>query len=154
SNSDQFDPNPGNNSASTTEIPQQADLAVAKTVSDATPNSGETVTFTITLTNAGPDAATNVQITDLLPVSLTFVSATPSMGSYDSLTGLWSVGTVPATTPETLTITATVVSPGPQTNTATITDADQFDPNPGNNSGSSTATPQQADLAVNKTVSD
>ena len=60
-------PTPANNSASATETPQQADLAVTKTVSNPTPNVGDTITFTVTLTNHGPDAATNVQVTDLLP---------------------------------------------------------------------------------------
>ena len=40
SDSDQFDPNPANNTASATETPQQASLAMAKTVSNATPSSG------------------------------------------------------------------------------------------------------------------
>ena len=97
--------------ASATETPQQADLAIAKTVSDATPNVGDQITFTITLTNAGPDAATGVQVTDLLPAGLTFVSATPSQGTYDHVTGVWTVGTVSPGAPQTLTITATVVSP-------------------------------------------
>ena len=66
-------PTPANNSASATETPQQADLAVTKTVSDPTPNVGDSITFTVTLTNSGPDAATNVQVTDLLPAGLTFV---------------------------------------------------------------------------------
>ena len=77
---DQFDPNTANNTASATETPQQADLALTKTVSDPTPNVGDTITFTVTLTNTGPDAATGVQVTDLLPAGLTFVSATPSQG--------------------------------------------------------------------------
>ena len=42
--------------------------------------------------------------------------------------------------PQTLTITATVVSPAAQTNTATISDADQFDPNTANNTASATVT--------------
>ena len=46
------------------ETPQQSDLAVTKTVSDATPNVGETITFTVTLTNAGPDAATGVTVSE------------------------------------------------------------------------------------------
>ena len=78
---DQFDPVSGNNSASATETPEQADLALGKTVSDARPNVGDTVTFTVTLTNLGPDPATGVQVTDLLPAGLTFASATPSQGT-------------------------------------------------------------------------
>ena len=84
---------------------------MTKTVSNPTPNVGDTITFTVTLTNSGPDAATGVTVTDLLPAGLTFVSATPSQGTYDSATGVWTVGTVATGAPQTLTITATVVSP-------------------------------------------
>jgi uncharacterized repeat protein (TIGR01451 family) len=134
--SDQFDPNTANNSASATITSQQADLAISKTVSNATPNVGDTITFTVTLANLGPNTATNVQVTDLLPVGLTFVSATPSQGTYNSGTGLWTVGTVTTGAPQTLIILATVVSPSAQTNTSTITHSDQFDPNTANNSAS------------------
>src|SRR5262245_50190065 len=70
-----------------------ADLQVAKAVSNATPNVGDTITFTVTLTDNGPDPATNVQVTDLLPVGLSFVSATPSQGTYDHSAGVWDIGT-------------------------------------------------------------
>ena len=152
SHSDQFDPNTGNNTASATETPQQADLELTKTVSNATPNVGDTITFTVTLTDKGPDAANNVQVTDLLPAGLTFVSDSPSQGSYNSASGVWTVGTVTTATPQTLQIQATVASPTAQTNTATITHADQFDPDTGNNSAAATETPQQADLQISKTV--
>jgi uncharacterized repeat protein (TIGR01451 family) len=148
------DTNPTNDSASATETPQLADLAVAKTVSNATPNVGDQITFTVTLTNNGPDAATNVMLEDLLPAGLTFVSATPSQGAYNSGTGVWNVGTVSSGTPQTLTITATVVSAAAATNVAAITGADQFDPDTNNNSASATETPQRTDLAIVKTVSD
>ena len=134
---DQFDPDPANNTASILVTPQQADLSLTKSVSDPTPNVGDTITYTITLGDSGPDAATGVQVQDALPSGLTFVSATPSQGTYDSASGLWSVGTVNVGSPVTLTIQATVTSPNPQTNTATISHADQFDPNTTNN----TATP-------------
>jgi len=80
------------------------------------------------------------------------VSANPSQGTYDNVTGFWDVGTVGPGVPQTLSITATVVSPVAQTNTGTISDADQFDPTTANNSASATETPQaQADLAITKT---
>jgi uncharacterized repeat protein (TIGR01451 family) len=153
SHADQFDPNPANNSGSATETPQQADLHLVKTVSDSTPNVGDTITFTVTLTDSGPDPATNVMVQDLLPAGLSFASSTPSQGFYLSGTGTWTVGTVTTLAPQTLQIQAIVVSPSAQTNTATISHADQFDPNTGNNSGSATETPQQADLRLTKTVS-
>ena len=126
---------------------------MTKTVSNPTPNVGDPVTFTVTVTNAGPDPATAVQVTDVLPAGLSFVSATPSQGTYTAATGLWDVGTITVATPATLTIAATVASPAAQTNTATVSDADQFDSNTANNTASATVTPQQADLALTKTVS-
>src|SRR5439155_670634 len=101
SGSDQFDPDPTNNSARAAETPQQADLTLTKTVSNTTPNVGDVITFTVTLTDRGPDTATNVRVTDLLPTGLTFVSATPSQGIYYSTSGFWTVGTVTTTTPQT-----------------------------------------------------
>src|SRR5262249_52494512 len=115
SHSDQFDPDPGNNSASATETPQQADLALSKMVSDATPNVGDTITFTVTLTNAGPDTATGVTVTDLLPAGLSFVAAMTSVGSYDPMTGVWAVGSLAGGASAELLIGARVVSPGVRT---------------------------------------
>jgi uncharacterized repeat protein (TIGR01451 family) len=91
-----------------------------------------------------------VQVTDLLPAGLTFVSG---QGTYDNVSGVWTVGTVSPGGAQTLSIIATVDSPAAQTNSGTISDADQFDPTPANNSASATETPQQADLVVAKQVS-
>ena len=151
--SDQFDPDTANNTATATTTPQQADLVLSKTVSNPTPNVNDTISFTVGLRDSGPSTATNVQVTDLLPAGLSFVSATPSQGTYNSATGVWSAGTVDvAGGLRTLVIRATVVSPNSQTNSATITHSDQFDPNTGNNTATATETPQQADLALSKTV--
>ena len=151
--SDQFDPNPGNNTASATVTPQQADLAVTKTVDDLTPNVGQQITFTVNLSNLGPDPATSVSLGDPLPAGLPLVSFAATLGTYDPTTGIWVVGTLPVGPVETLTITTGVASPQPQTNTASVLDPDQFDPDLSNNSASVTVTPQQADLAIAKTVS-
>jgi uncharacterized repeat protein (TIGR01451 family) len=150
---DQFDPNTANNAATASETPTQlADLSVTKTVDDATPNVGGTISYLVTLANAGPSPATSVQVTDQLPAGLAFVSATPSQGSYDSTTGVWTVGTVAPGVSQTLQIQAQVVSPVAQTNTATITAVDEPDPDPANNAAAATETPQRADLAVTKTT--
>ena len=70
------------------------DLAVVKTVDDPSPNEGGTIVYTVALSNNGPDTATGVTVTDLLPAGVTFVSSTQTQGTYTSGTGVWSVGTV------------------------------------------------------------
>src|SRR5262249_25745114 len=97
--------------------------------------------------------ATGVTVQDILPTSVAFLSASPSAGSYDPATGVWTVGTVNPGSPETLTIFGRVTSPNPQANTATIAHADQFDPNPANNSSTASTNRQQADLQLGKVVS-
>ncbi|MCL2655490.1 MAG: hypothetical protein FWD65_07365 [Coriobacteriia bacterium] len=151
---DQIDPDTSNNTASATITPQQADLELKKTVDNSFPNVNDTVKFTITLTNHGPDTATGVSVQDMLPTGLTFVGVTASQGSYDSATGNWSVGAVALGADQILTVQATVASSAAQTNTATISAADQYDPDTNNNRDSATVTPQQADLTLSKVVSD
>ena len=158
--SDQFDPDPTNDRDDATVSTREADLAVVKTVSDATPNVGDTITFTVTLSNDGPDSANNVEVTERFPAAgLQFLSATPSQGTYAAGTGVWTVGAVAPGDSKTLTILARVLTPAvntvpiAQTNVASVTRADEYDPNPGNNTGSATETPLYADLGVKKTTS-
>ena len=66
-----------------------ADLSLSKIVDDATPTVGSDVTFTVTVSNAGPNNATNVSATDQLPAGYTYVTSTASQGSYDDATGVW-----------------------------------------------------------------
>src|SRR5262249_58672408 len=117
SHSDQFDPVTSNNSASAIETPQQADLAISKTVNDARPNVGDVITYTVVLTNNGPDAATGVTINEPIPAGLGFVSATASLGTYNNNTGVWTVGTVFNGDTVVLTINPPVVNPPPKPNT-------------------------------------
>jgi uncharacterized repeat protein (TIGR01451 family) len=152
--SDQSDPNTANNTASTQLGVRSADLALAKSTSNTSPTVGDTVTFSVTLTNSGPDVATGVGVSDLMSGGLTFLSATPSQGSFDAATGLWTVGTVTSGTPQTLQIVARVVSTGPQSNTATITQSDQADPDAIDNTAvvNLVAQAPSADLALAKAV--
>jgi len=109
-----------------------ADLEITKTVNNAAPIIGDNVTFTITLTNNGVDNATGVQVTDLLPSGLGFVSATPAT-AYNQPTGVWNIGSISVGSSETLRIVATVTSINPITNTVSITvKALAIPVNPGN----------------------
>ena len=167
---DQFDPDSTpNNSVSTeddqasvTVTPNVADLSLIKQVNNSTPNANQNVVFSVTITNSGPQGATNVTVADQLPAGLTFVSSTPSGSTtYSSGTGVWTVGSLASGASETLQITATVVTPGVKTNTAQVSASDQFDPDstPNNSVGteddqaSAVVTPNATDLSVTKTVS-
>jgi large repetitive protein len=148
------DPDPGNNQASVTVPNLVADLSLTKSVAPPATPIGSNVVYTLTLANAGPAAATNVAVHELLPAGLAFVSATPSSGTYDSSTGSWLVPTLASGSSATLDITATVLTPGSITNTAQITALDESDPTSANGSASATVTGQAADLSVTKSVDD
>lgn len=87
------------------ETEKNADLSLVKTVDNANPANGDEVTFTITITNNGPDNATNVEVIDLLKTGFTFVSAD---GSYDNATGKWTVGDLNSGESKSLKVTAKV----------------------------------------------
>ncbi|HSP08010.1 MAG TPA: sortase [Candidatus Dormibacteraeota bacterium] len=148
---DQPDPVGGNNSATATVTGQAADIALTKTVSNTVPNQNSNVTFTITATNNGPSNATGVEVTDVLPAGLAFVSSVPS-APYNSGTGVWNIGALANGSNATLSITATVTGTSAVTNTATKTAEDQPDPVAGNNSASASITPVAADIAIAKSV--
>src|SRR5205085_12355573 len=57
-----------------------ADLVLTQTSSPATATAGTNLTYTLTLTNNGPDDALNVALSESLPAGTTFVSDTQSSG--------------------------------------------------------------------------
>ena len=144
------DPNPANNSdTSSTGVNTQADLRVTKSASSASVAAAGNLTYTITVTNAGPSDAQGVTLSDLLPPGTTFVSFAPSSGFASSTPIAGAGGTVTASAPSMLagqTVTfQLVVQVGSGTsifNTAEVAAATS-DPNPANNSASSTTLVQQ-----------
>ncbi len=73
------------------------DLALEKAVDDATPTEHQRVVYRITLTNTHASAsASSVRVRDVLPAGVSFVSATPSRGSYAVESGVWTIGTLDA----------------------------------------------------------
>ena len=124
---------------STLVFAQSSDLVVTKTINNTTPLVGSNVIFTITARNNGASNNNNVTVNDLLPSGYTYVSNTTSRGTYNSTTGVWTIGNLNNGASATLTITATVKSSGIYTNTATInTSSGISDPNLSNNVASVT----------------
>jgi uncharacterized repeat protein (TIGR01451 family) len=111
------------------------DISISKIVDNAAPNVGDQITFTITANNIGLGDATGVQVTDILPTEFTYVSD-DSGGSYNSGTGIWTVGELLSTASATLNITATANKIGTPTNTAQLNTIDQTDTNAGNDQDS------------------
>ncbi|HRH93020.1 MAG TPA: hypothetical protein PKV72_00640, partial [Candidatus Peribacteria bacterium] len=116
-------------------VATDADLAVTKTVSSPQVNVGTNVTFTVSVTNNGPAAATNVVLNDVLPAGLTYVTNATAPGTYNPATGVWTIGTLNNGATATLQIAATVATVGNHVNTATVAAA-TADPNLNNNSAS------------------
>jgi serine protease len=60
--------------------PVSADLSITKSDSPDPATVGQALTYSLAVSNAGPDGASGVTVADTLPASVTFVSSTPSQG--------------------------------------------------------------------------
>ncbi|MEO0440265.1 MAG: DUF11 domain-containing protein [Pseudomonadota bacterium] len=127
-----------------------SDLSLAKSVSNSSPASGATISYTLSLTNNGPDAETNVQVRDILPSGFSFTGAS-GFGSYSTGTSLWTVPTIASGQTRTITLTGTVTAPAGVTisNFAEVFSQSNFDTDstPANDS-----TSEDDDASVNFTV--
>jgi len=140
------------NSNATITPPPTVNLTVTKTVS--TPSGvtvGSNVVYTITVRNNGPDAGTNVIVTDVLDVKLEYVDNDGSATNVDN-TVTWIIPNIAVGQSFSLIITARVVGTGNITNVANVTDVDQ--PNVGmNNTGNTTFNSANAvNLTITKTM--
>ena len=109
------------------EVPS-ADLWVRKTDGQAAAIPGQGVTYTITVGNAGPDAAEGAGVTDILPAALSCTTACAGTGGATCMAGPFSgniTDTVRIPAGQLVTYTADcTVSPsatGTLSNTATVT---------------------------------
>ncbi|HEX7914897.1 DUF11 domain-containing protein [Rudaea sp.] len=157
------DPNSENDSSATTTTVSSADVAVTKSGPASAIAGGPSISYTISLSNNGPDAATQARFTDALPAGLTFVSlvqntgpaascAVPAIGANGSITCTIAVLANGSSAQFTLTaaVSASVANGTTLQNTATAT-TDSVDPNHGNDTSTvATTVSTQADLGVTK----
>lgn len=156
---DQIDPDSSNDSASVTvTVLPVVDVGIAIAATPSPVAFGQALVYTITATNQGPDAASAVTISDLLPTGVTFVSAVSSTGAEPTLTDRRLVailGDLPAGESATVQIHVVTSSPPGSTllNTADVTTSER-DSNPDDNRAS-LAIPVRdvSDLAVTMTPS-
>jgi uncharacterized repeat protein (TIGR01451 family)/gliding motility-associated-like protein len=155
---DQIDSDLTEDDASETIVVTNSDLETLKTVSNAIPNEGDTITYTIQVTNNGPSNATNVSLVDKLPVGVTYVSHTSGAGTYNFGSGLWNIGNVSNGSTVMLNIIATVddgTLGQTITNITSAVIADQSDSDITNNIGSVSIVPTAyIDLSLTKNVVD
>ncbi len=120
-----------------TAAPAGADLSIAK-VDDADPVLvGATITYTLTVTNGGPSAATGVIVTDTLPAGSTLVSAVPSQGSCGLPAVTCNLGSLASGSTATVTIKVVANAAGTLANRATVI-ANESDPNGADNAATET----------------
>jgi uncharacterized repeat protein (TIGR01451 family) len=157
--SDTFDPDASDNTATTSTTvlaADSADLGVTKSTNTTAASPGTDIVYTIVLTNNGPDDATTVVLTDTLPAQLQFRSitepagfdcVTPAVGATGTIT--CSAATLADGATATFTLTARVApgaTSGTVTNSATATSA-TGDANGGNNTGNAGGVTLSASIA-------
>lgn len=110
-----------------------ADLQIVKTANPDPVSVGGTLTYTLTVTNNGPDAAENAKVVDILPSGITYVSSNPNKGSWSAPN--WNIGDLANGASAQMTIVTTIdnIPSGTISNTATVS-SDTDDPDPSNNS--------------------
>ena len=151
---DQGDPVAVNDSCSVTVSAVAADLALELAVDDPAPDPGGALQFTLRVTNNGPNDATGAQLLLPLPAELVYQADTPEQGAYDSGSGLWTLGDLPAGDSRALLLDATV-DPGASGEIAVdawVDAASPPDPVTANDSARVLLAVAGADLALRKSV--
>jgi uncharacterized repeat protein (TIGR01451 family) len=133
------------------EVVPEADVGVSQRDSSDPLLPGAPLTYTVVVTNNGPETATGIVLTDTLPASATLHTVASTQGScVGTVTVVCNLGSLASGSRITVTLALTPTAAGVITNTAAVT-AGEFDPVLANNTASeTTAIMPQADLSVRK----
>jgi uncharacterized repeat protein (TIGR01451 family) len=135
--------------ATTPAAPNTADLSVAATAAPSPAVVGQTLTYAITVANAGPATATAVVLSDTLPAGVDLDSATAAGGACTQTAAevTCALGSLAAGSSTTATILVTPAAPGTLSNLAAVT-ATEPDPNAADDQTTTPATVVAADRPV------
>ena len=114
---------------------QSSDLILEMSVDNVFVEIGATVTFTIAVTNHGPDPTRGVQVLDRLPEGYEFTSARTTAGIYDPSNGIWNIDRLSVNSNVILTIIAKVKRETDLTNLAEVIASDEIDYDSPHNNG-------------------
>lgn len=129
----------------------RSDLGITKEIDKNNPNLGDTINFTLTAINKGPQNATGVIVKDTLPEGLKFISTDPA-ANYDAKTGIWTIGDLSVGETAILTIKAQITLSNKEMENTAVISGDEYDPDPSNNSDSVIVISNPAaDLNIDKT---
>ena len=145
----EYDYNNSNNQANkSVNVDPAIDLEISKKVSNTYPNYNDLVKWTLTVRNNGPDKANSIEITDILPKGLEFISYNATKGFYSD--GFWKFCCLEVGESQTLEIITRIKVIGEIKNIATA-NAEEYDYNPNNNKDESLVNVAQAcDLEIIK----
>ncbi|MCK5923965.1 MAG: DUF11 domain-containing protein, partial [Methylococcales bacterium] len=91
------------------------DLSIVKTVDNMTPDIGDIITFSLQVSNAGPDEATDVSVDDVLPAGFVYGVTTATAGVTETTVAApnlaWTIDSIPSGGSVTIEYTATVLAP-------------------------------------------
>jgi len=130
---------------------QTAHVTIEKTVSNLQPYIHEIIYFTLIVQNWGPDTAIDVYVDDKLPDGIVYISSTANYGSYDPVTGIWTIGNLPYGAIAQLVMKVGVEKLGPIENHAHVYTA-SWDPILGNSTASAAIYVREQPTSGNETV--
>ena len=123
--------------AKVTITPRLIDLVIVKEATSPTKLNG-TVNYSLTVTNKGPDTATNVVVADPAPAGIQYQSATPSQGTCSVTAAMVTcqLGTIAPGQTVTIAVKGKAIAVGTHVNTATVTGDGGRETNPADNTDS------------------
>jgi len=134
-------------------IGNAAELSVTKTCNKNTVIAGENITYTINVTNHGPNNAENITVIDVLPSEVTFLKANIAPDIIDDQTYQWNISTLEAYQSVIIVINVSVKNgtQGTISNQVTVTSDTHDTTDDNNDDEEETDVKGIADLSIEKT---